>query len=196
MKKLVFILMMCCTLNSCAVTSTGVSYSSEYSEQYYAGERIEYCYEYYYNGVYYPVIYVNSIPWFYYLNTWYTIPTNRYTYIRYFRTPRYHFVNVRPPVRHTPHRYHPQYKHRNDNHRPAVRPNNKPNNHKPNNPNVRPNNRPNSHKPNNPNVRPNNRPTNHNSSVRPNNRRMNGGPSGGSRPSQRPGGHRNNSNRR
>lgn len=192
MKKLVFILMMFCTLNSCAVTSTGVSYSSEYSEQYYPGERIEYFYEYYYNGAYYPVIYVNGIPWFWYLNTWYTIPTNRYTYIRYFRTPHYHYVTVRPLVRHTPHRYHPQYKHRNDNHRPVVRPNNKPN-HKPN---VRPNNRPNNHKPNNPNVRPNNRPTNHNSSVRPNNRRMNGGPSGGSRPTQRPGGHRNNSNRR
>ena len=137
MKKILLILMVLFTLNSCSTITAGVSYSSEYSTQYYAGERIEYYHEYYYNGSYYPVIYINSIPWFYYLDCWYCIPTNRYVYIRNHHHPHYHYVYSRPPYKRAP-----QYKHQNNGHnvRPSQRPNQKPNNHNTVRPNQIPNN--------------------------------------------------------
>ena len=68
--------------------------SSSYSDSY----RYEYNYEYCYRGQVCPVIYVNNIAMYYYLNHWYCIPSGHHCYIRpvnrashfHYSTPYYH----------------------------------------------------------------------------------------------------------
>ena len=115
MKRILFILLTTITiLTSCAST---IYTDYGYDDTSY----VTYYHEYYYNGAYRPVIYRNSVYYYYYLNTWYRVPTHHYCNIHRFNKPHrfeYH--------RHT-HGIGPGKRH---NHNHSVRPNN--HNHRPN----------------------------------------------------------------
>lgn len=133
MKRILFILLTTITiLTSCAST---IYTDYGYDDTSY----VTYYHEYYYNGAYRPVIYRNSVYYYYYLNTWYRVPTHHYCNIHRFNKPHRfeyhkHIHGIGPGKRHN-------YSVRpNNNHRPnsghSVKPNNshRPNGtHKPNN---------------------------------------------------------------
>lgn len=72
-------------------------------------EEISYSYTYSYMGSICPVIYVGTVPYYYYRNTWYIIPRYHYGYIRHLGVPM-HFRGYRynhgRPV-HRDYRYRP-----------------------------------------------------------------------------------------
>ena len=79
-------------------------------------------------GITYPVVYINSYPYYWFEGHWTIVPTYRYRYIRPLDRPR-HFYAPRP----NPHKYNYRYypgprdnrhqPHRPSQHRPDVRPN-------------------------------------------------------------------------
>lgn len=146
MKRLFFILMMTLMMSSC-VSSYGFTSAS----QNYDGYRIEYSYEYYYNGIYCPVIYVSNIPYYYYRNVWYIVPSYRYTHIHHRHRPVYRHFYSKPPHKPNNH-YHP-------NNRPQHRPNGNVN-QRPHNPHHKP-----AVRPNNGQHRPQGRPTHYNGNT-------------------------------
>lgn len=139
MKRLFFVLMMTVLMSSC-VSSYGYNSTVEHQD----GFQIEYSYEYYYNGMYCPVVYVSNVPYFYYRNVWYIVPTYRYTYIYHRPRPVYRYFYSRPHHKYNHnHHYHPnnrpQHKHNNGNvnqrphkpqHKPVINQNNRQ--HRPN----------------------------------------------------------------
>lgn len=154
MKRLIYILFFIFTSTIISCGSNVYSSVNYVDDTYNTDYDIIYYHQYYYEGVYRPVILRNSLYYFYYLNNWYVIPSHRHYLIHKCNKPlRFNLL------RHN-HRYY------NDHHRPNhnVRPPGN-NHHRPNH-NVRPDN---NHKYNN-NVRPGN---NHkpNNTVRPSNNR-------------------------
>jgi hypothetical protein len=143
MKKIFYIsLLLCFCMPLMSCTTNLYTEQQDYVE--YRGEYITYNYVYYYNGHYCPVIYSNSIYWFYHRDTWYRVPRQHYPIIRrYDRPVRKHF------------NYHPSNPHRTGGHRPPThhKPNDRPSVHNKHDhkPNVRPSTPHNDHKPN---VRP------------------------------------------
>lgn len=84
MKKIFFASLFALFFSSCVTSQR--SYSPVESYCY------EYRYEYYYNGNYRPVIYVNGIALYYYLDDWYCIPSHHYRYICPMKYPRYFYT--------------------------------------------------------------------------------------------------------
>lgn len=84
MKKFFLAAFFALSFSSCAISQH--SYSPVESYCY------EYRYEYFYNGHYRPVIYVNSIALYYYLDDWYCIPFHNYHYICSVNYPRYFYT--------------------------------------------------------------------------------------------------------
>ena len=125
MKKVVFLFCMLLSISSCAVPSystyTNVSevYDTPSNSTY-----ITYNYEYYYNGVYTPVIYVGSTPWFYYHGVWDIIPSVRVKYIRHRPIPIKYRVHKMPPRKPIHHHSKPSYKYKPSpgQHRPNIQP--------------------------------------------------------------------------
>lgn len=122
--------MMTVVMSSC-VSSYGYNSTVEYQDGY----QIEYSYEYYYNGIYCPVVYVSNVPYYYYRNIWYIVPSYRYTYIYHRPRTIHKYFYSRPPHKHNNnHQYKP-------NNRPQHKPNNGNNgnvNHRPQNPQNKP----------------------------------------------------------
>ena len=75
-KMFIFLIIICSTTSCVAATETPQYIDDMYYSNY--SERISYTHEYYFNGAYYPVVYINYIPWYYYNHCWYTVPTSNY----------------------------------------------------------------------------------------------------------------------
>ncbi len=69
-------------------------------------EELAYSDVYVSTGITYPVIYVNSYPYYWFEGHWIIVPTHRYRYIRPLDRPR-HFYAPRP----NPHKYNYRYYH-------------------------------------------------------------------------------------
>lgn len=138
------ILMMICSMSitSCVTATSGI-----------AAQEISYYDDYVYLGVTYPVLYINSIPHYFYCERWIVVPTNNYHCLRHYHRPMY--------FRGTPPRdWRPNYRHdyHQQNHRPTYY------NHRPNpGANYRPSIQ---HRPNTQPTRPGGY-TNHGNSQRP-----------------------------
>lgn len=155
MKRFIIGLLVIFCMSSCASTYGYTSTST------YDGYRISYTYEYYVNGVAYPVVYVNKIPYYYIGGYWYDIPVYRYSFIRTLHYPCYRYVNHYPRHRHHTHYYHGHNKYHNGvTHKPGRRPGGNDKHYKPNN---RPNNNGHHYKPNNRPSKPTVRPGRNNS---------------------------------
>lgn len=154
MKKIlsVLLLVLCMTFTSCYSTTTATT----------SIDGFEYYSEYYIGGNYYPVVYVNSIPHYYYINEWLVVPSMYYHLIRHHNRPIYYRHTIVPPVGY--HHYgRPVYHHR---YTPTIR---RPHVSQPNpRPNYRPQSRPNQYHPNGGHTTgPNNHSNMHRSNATP-----------------------------
>jgi hypothetical protein len=145
MKKIIFVLLLCISFTSCGMTlysSTG--YNSTYTTESTYGM---YYHQYYYNGVYCPVLYVHTTPYYFYRDCWHVVPYVHYKHITYHR----HGMRLR---------HHPPHGYRRHESRPPHTYNKHDNRH---NPHYRPggvSTQPTKPKPHNkPNVQPAQRPT-------------------------------------
>lgn len=96
-------------MTSC-VTSTTVS----------TGSDISYYDDYYYNGITYPVLYVNSSPYYYCGGRWTLIPHIHYRYIRHYHKPMYFRGSYPQGYVHRPHTTYRPYRP----HKPVYMPSN------------------------------------------------------------------------
>ena len=100
MKRVLITLCVLCLFCSCAIpsytTATTVTTTTQTSD-IYDDTYVTYHYEYFYNGIYTPVIYVGTTPWYYYRGVWNVIPSYRVKYIYYRSTPMIHRVHRMPP---------------------------------------------------------------------------------------------------
>ncbi len=127
MKRVLITLCVLCFFCSCAIPSyTTVTTTTQTTQtpNIYDDTYITYHYEYFYNGIYTPVIYVGTTPWFYYRGVWNVIPSYRVKYIYYRNKPMRHRVHRLP--------HKPMYKPNNGvppKHHNSVKPNtnNRPN---------------------------------------------------------------------
>lgn len=97
-------------------------------------QEISYYDDYVYLGVTYPVLYINSIPHYFYGERWIVVPNTHYHYIRHYRRPL-HFRGTPPQNWRPVHRYENRRVIINNGHtgyRPQVRPSQRPNIGQPN----------------------------------------------------------------
>lgn len=112
MKKIILLILLYISLTSCSM--------SLYETQDYEYPKTHtivttnygmYYHQYYYNGLYCPVIYIKNTPYYFYKNYWYIVPYSNYKHIIYNKRGTY--LKHRPPYNYRKYenRQHKYYKH-------------------------------------------------------------------------------------
>jgi hypothetical protein len=118
MKKIFLSILLGITLTSCSMSlyeTQDYGYSGTYTTV--TTNYGMYYHQYYYGGIYCPVLYVNTTPYYFYRNCWHVVPYSNYRYITYHkhgmhlkhRPPHnYRRHESRPPQHYKPHNNHTQ----------------------------------------------------------------------------------------
>lgn len=120
MKKIFLSMLLGIALNSCSMSlyeTQDYGYSGTYST--FTSNYGMYYHQYYYSGIYCPVLYVHTTPYYFYMNCWHVVPYSNYRYITYHKhgmylkhRPPYNYRRdeSRPPQRYRPYNNHtPKY---------------------------------------------------------------------------------------